>query len=128
MATNRVTGVASQALASGVSTSSTTAKSAASALSDIWTRTVASAGSSVKATWRSAFQGIEVIWTDASPIATQGCGPGNNSPRANIAATINGTAEARILKRSMMLSLADKPRERRGLWLGKCKQNSLPAG
>src|SRR5580692_3573272 len=98
-AINRVAGVASQALASGPSISSTTAKSAASALSAIWTRTVAAAGSSVKATCRSACHGIEVIWTDASPAAMQGCGPGTNSPRANTAATINGTAEARILKR-----------------------------
>src|SRR5580704_10174051 len=108
MATSRVAGVASQAVASGVSISSTTAKSAASALSVICTLTVASAGSSVKATCRSACQGIEVIWTEASPIATQGCGPGNNPPRANTAATIKGTAEARILKRSMLLSLADR--------------------
>ena len=111
-----------------LSISSTTAKSAASALSDICTRTVASAGSSVKATCRSACQGIEVICTDASPIATQGCGPGNNPPRANTAATINGTAEARILKRNMIRYSLDPSPIRRGLWLAECKQNSLPPG
>src|SRR5580698_10139788 len=90
---NRVAGLAAQAPASALSISSTTAKSAPSALSEICTRTVASAGSSVKATCRSACQGIEDICTEASPIATQGRGPGNNSAPANTAATIKGTAE-----------------------------------
>jgi hypothetical protein len=38
----------------------------------------------------------------------QGRGPGNSSPRANAAATINGSADAKILKRNMTHSLADK--------------------
>jgi hypothetical protein len=45
---------------------------------------------------------MEAICSDASPIAMQGRWPGNNSPRANTAATINGTAETRILKRNMI--------------------------
>src|SRR5487761_1905915 len=100
-ATKRVAALASQAPRSVLSASSTTTKSAASALSEIWTRTVAAAGSSVKATWRSTCQGTSEIWTEVSDIAMQGCGPGNSPPRANTAATISGTAEARILKRNM---------------------------
>jgi hypothetical protein len=68
-----------------------------------------------------------VIWTDAPPIAMQGREPIENSPRANTAATINGTAEAKILKRNMIRPLADKPEKTPGLWLAECKQNSLPA-
>jgi len=85
------------------------AKSAASALSVICTRTVARAGSSVKATWRSACQGKSAISTDVLAIAMQGCGPGKSPPRAKNAATRRGTAEARILKRNMEHSLADRP-------------------
>jgi len=50
IATNRVAALAAQAPSSALSTSSTTAKSAAPALSDSWTRTVAIEGSLVKPT------------------------------------------------------------------------------
>src|SRR3981189_310953 len=43
----------------------------------------------------------------------QGRGPGNSPPRAKTATTINGTAEARILKRNMTRSLDDKPSKRK---------------
>src|SRR5271170_5043641 len=99
--TNRVDAVTSHAPSGGLSASSTTAKSAASALSDSCTRTVAAAGSSVKLTWNWACQGSAVICTEVSPIAMQGRVLGNISPRANIAATINGTAETRIFKRTI---------------------------
>src|SRR6478736_2628804 len=91
-----------QAPASVESTSSMTVKSAASALSEICTRTVASLGSLVKLTWRSACQDRAAIWSEAPPTSMQGRGP-KNSPRANTAATANGTTEARILKRNMTL-------------------------
>src|ERR1700722_20264436 len=111
--------VASQALSSALSTSSTTAKSAASALSAIWTRTVAAIGSSVKATWRSACQGAEVIWTAESPTEMQGRGPGRNSPRANAATIINGTAEAKILKRNMTRYSLNQAHNTPDLWLAE---------
>src|SRR5271156_152649 len=101
IATAWVAGLASQAPVSVASESSTRAKSAASALSVTCTRTVASAGSSVKATWRSARQGRSAISTEALAMAMQGCGPGRSRPRANNAAATRGTAEARILKRNM---------------------------
>src|SRR5260221_2829924 len=101
IATNCVAGVAAQAVSSIPSTSSTTAKSAVSALSEIATRTVASDGSSVKLTWRSACQGTDAIWTVLEPIARQGRMPGENSTRARIAAAIRGAAEIRIFKRNM---------------------------
>jgi hypothetical protein len=41
-----------------------------------------------------------------------------NSPPANTAATINGTAEARILKRNMIRPPADKPGKTPGLMVG----------
>src|SRR4051812_23921278 len=91
----------SQAPASVESMSSMTVKSAASALSEIWTRTVARLGSWVKLTWRSACQDSVAIWTEAPAISMQGRGPVENSPRANTAATANGTTEARRLKRNM---------------------------
>src|SRR5664279_4417067 len=107
-ATDSAAAVASQAPVSGapvpeapvcgLSTSSTTAKSAASALSNICTRTVAAFGLSVKLTCRSACQGTEAISTEASPMATQGCGPDDHPPRANTATMTNGTTEARILQ------------------------------
>src|ERR1700749_1474180 len=91
IAMNCVIGVGSQALSSSASTSSTTVKSAAAASSMIATRTVASLGSSVKLTCRSACQGEEVISTDPESSAMQGCGVGKNSTRARIAATNSGT-------------------------------------
>ena len=94
-------------------------KEAASALSDSCTRTVASAGSSVKATWRSACQGTEAIWIVVSAMAMQGCGPGNRLPRANRANTSKGMAEARILKRNITHSLADRPVGFRRLMVGR---------
>ena len=51
----------------------------------------------------------------------QGRGPGTNSPRANTATTINGTAEARILKRNMMRHSLDQARNTQGLWFAECK-------
>ena len=51
------------------------------------------------------------IWTDVPDISMQGRGPGNNSPRANTAATASGTTEARIFKRNMTrYSLKPGPR------------------
>src|ERR1700691_967577 len=122
-ATESVAAVASQAPVSGasvcgLSTSSTTTKSADSALSEIRTRTVASAGSSVKPTCRSACQGTEAISTDASPMAMQGCGAGNHPPRANTATKTNGTTEARILKRNMIRHPLDRGPQHAGLMVG----------
>src|SRR5882762_3415235 len=117
----------SQAPASVVSTSSMTVKSAASALSEIWTRTVARLGSLVKLTRRSACQDSVAIWTEAPAISMQGRGPVENSPRANTAATANGTTEARRLKRNMTLPTQHKPATG-GLWLVECKENSLLRG
>src|SRR6266516_7224615 len=91
----------SQAPASAVSISSITVKSAASASSEIWTRTVAWEGSLVKATWRCACQDSAAIWTDVPAISMQARGPAKNSPRANRAAIASGTTEARIFKRNM---------------------------
>src|SRR5882724_2675642 len=101
IATNRVATVASQAVSSVPSTSSTTAKSAVSAESEIATRTVASFGSSVKLTWRSACHGADAICSVFAPIARQGWVPGKNSTRASSAAAIRGTAETRIFTRNM---------------------------
>src|SRR5580692_41663 len=117
IATNRVDAVTSHALSGGLSASSTTAKSAVSALSDSCTRTVAAAGSSVKLTWRSACHGTALSCTLVSPTAMQGRGRADNPPRANTAITRNGTTEARILKRNMIRhSLNDQPATREGLW------------
>src|SRR4051812_2532258 len=99
----------SQAPASVVSTSSMTVKSAASALSEIWTRTVARRGSWGKLTWRSACQDSVATWTEAPAISMQGRGPVENSPRAKTAATANGTTEARRLKRNMTLPTRHRP-------------------
>lgn len=41
--------------------------------------------------------------TAVPDISMQGRGPGNNSPRANTAATASGTTEANIFKRNMTL-------------------------
>src|SRR5712691_10657927 len=117
IATNCVAGVASQAASSLPSTSSTTAKSAVSALSEIATRTVASFGSSVKLTWRSACQGVDAIWSEVAPIARQGRTPWTNSTRARIAAAIRGTAETRIVRRDMHTLAQARPARRVGLWL-----------
>src|ERR1700722_11027705 len=127
-ATDCVAAVASQAPVPGApvsgalvtrsSTSSTTAKSAASALSNICTRTVAAAGSSVKLTCRSACQGTEAICSDASPTAKQGRGPGDHPPPANAAAMPNGTTEARILKRNMNRHPFDQGPRHAGLMVG----------
>src|ERR1700722_1775419 len=113
IATAWVAGLASQAPASAALESSTRAKSATSALSVTCTRTVASAGSSVKATWRSACQGRSAISTEVLAIAMQGCGPGRSPPRANNAAATKGTAEARILKRNMELPAHTGPDAKR---------------
>src|SRR6202035_2788723 len=67
------------------------------------------------------------ICTEVSAIAMQGRGPGINPPRANTATINNGTAKARILKRNMATLARRQPRKTPGLWLAKCKQNSLPA-
>src|SRR5436190_4231856 len=115
-----------QAPASVVSTSSITVRSAASAASVIWTRTVARLASLVKLTWRSACQESAAICSDAPDISMQGRGLPANSPRANRAATASGTTDARRLKRNMALP-AHKP-AKAGLWLAECKENSLPAG
>src|SRR6266545_575847 len=118
----------SQAPASDVSMSSMTVKSAASALSDIRTRTVARRISLVKLTWRSACQDSAAIWTEAPATSMQGRGPVENSPRANRATTASGTTEARILKRNMT-PLASRNRPATGgLWLAEGKENSLPPG
>src|ERR1700754_2505915 len=90
-----------QALASVVSASSITAKSAASALSMICTRTVAFAGLVVKLTWRLDCQGSEVSCTEVSATATQGRVSEKISPRARKAVTARGTTEARTRKRNM---------------------------
>src|SRR5688572_3234917 len=111
----------SQAPASVVSMSSMTVKSAASALSEIWTRTVARPGSLVKLTWRSACQDSAAIWTEAPATSMQGRGPVENSPRANTATKANGTTEARTLKRNMTLPTERKPATA-GLWLAEGKE------
>src|SRR5712664_1285407 len=131
IATNRVAAVASQAVSSVPSTSSTTAKSAVSAESEIATRTVASFGSSVKLTWRSACHGADAICSVFAPIARQGWVPGKNSTRARSAAAIRGTAETRIFKRNMIRSRSKPGRPNgeeaaKGLWLAERKENSLP--
>src|SRR5258707_15235255 len=90
-----------QAPASALSISSMTAKSALAALSDIWTRTVACFGSSVKLTRSAACQGSEVSWTEVSATATQGRAPAKSPPLANTATTAKGTAEARQMKHKM---------------------------
>src|SRR5258707_14152046 len=87
-----------QAPASALSISSMTAKSALAALSNIWTRTVACFGSSVKLTWTAACQGSGVSWTEVSATATQGRAPAKSSPPANTATTATGIAGAGILK------------------------------
>ncbi len=112
----------SQAPASAVSTSSITVKSAASALSEIWTRTVAREISLVKLTWRCARQERVAIWTDVSAISMQARGPVKNSPRANRAAIASGTAEARIFKRNMIRYPPTTGRNG-GLWLADGKGN-----
>src|SRR4051812_44003082 len=84
-----------QAPVSVLSTSSMTVKSAASALSKICPRRVARPGLLVKLTWRWACQDGAAIWPDVPDTSMQGRGP-PNSPRANTAATANGTTEARI--------------------------------
>ena len=113
----------SQAPASAVSMSSITVKSAASALSEICTRTVAREGSLVKLTWRCACQERVAIWTDVPAISMQGRGPVKNSPRANRAAIASGTTEARIFKRNMTrYPLSHKPATG-GLWLAEGKGN-----
>src|SRR5664279_4925345 len=123
IATDSGAAVASQAPVSGapvcgLSRSSTTAKSAASALSEICTRTVAAFGLSVKLTCRSACQGTEAISTEASPMATQGCGPDDHPPRANTATMTNGTTEARIFKRNMIRHPLDRGPQNAGLMVG----------
>src|SRR5712675_1526296 len=111
-----------QAPASALSISSMTAKSALAALSDIWTRTVACAGSSVKLTSSAACQGSEVSWTELSATATQGRAPAKISLHANRATTTRGMAQARILKRNMEHYSLAKPVKRPGLWLAECKE------
>src|SRR6185295_19386716 len=101
IATSRTGAWLSQAPASIVSRSSITVKSAASGLSEIWTRTVAREGSLVKLTWRCACQERVAIWTDVPAISMQARGPVRNSPRANRAAIASGKTEARIFKRNM---------------------------
>src|SRR3954453_1938061 len=107
----------SQAPASAVSMSSMTGKSAASALSEICTRTLARPGSLVKLTWRSACQDRVAICTDMPATSMQGRGPVENSPRANRAATASGTTEASKLKRNMTLPASRPgPRQRAYGW------------
>src|SRR6267142_1852958 len=107
----------SQAPASVVSTSSMTVKSAVSALSETWTRTVARPGSLVKPTWRFACQESVAIWTEAPDISMQGREPADNSPRANRATTASGMTEARIFKRNMTrYPLNTGPRQRPYGW------------
>src|SRR3569832_2607240 len=101
IAIRRVDGLPWQAPGSSLVPSSTTAKSAASASSVICTRTVACAGSSVKAIWMPAVQNKEVSSTELSPMAMQGCETDPTSLRANTAVANRGTTEARILKRNM---------------------------
>src|SRR6267142_1986768 len=101
IATSRGGALLSQAPASAVPISSITVKSAASASSEIWTRTVAWEGSLVKPTWWCACQERAAIWTDVPAISMQALGPVKNSPRANRAAIASGITEARIFKRNM---------------------------
>jgi hypothetical protein len=49
----------------------------------------------------------------------QGRGPGNNPPRANTATIINGTAEARILKRNMTRRRFDPSHQDARLMVGR---------
>src|SRR5581483_4094106 len=100
IATNCVVAVAAQAFSSAASDPSITAKSAVVALSDTATRTVASLGSSVKLTRRSACQGALASWTVPVATAMQGRSAGKNPMRARIPAAINGTTETRTLRRS----------------------------
>src|SRR6516225_12477162 len=123
----RVAGLAWQDSGSDPRPSSTTAKSAASASSVIWTRTVARDRSSVKATWTPAFQNRDVSSTEVSPRAMQGFETDPISPRANTAAANRGTTEARILKRNMTL-LAGPEWNCWALWFAERKGNSLPQG
>src|SRR5262245_56643058 len=111
-----------QPLPSAVSAPSMTAKSAASALSMICTRTVAFAGLVVKLTWRLGCQGSDVSCTDVSATAMQGLASANSSPRARKAATARGTTEARIRKRNMGTLASHGPRNAQGLWLAEGKE------
>src|SRR6185295_12500145 len=111
IATSRNGALLSQAPASAVSISSITVRSAASALSEIWTRTVAWEGSLVKPTCRCACQERAAIWTGVPAISMQARGPAKNSPRANKATIASGTTEARIFKRNMIRDpLSTSPR------------------
>src|SRR5438128_5689064 len=123
IATSRGGALLSQAPASTVSMSSITVKSAASALSEIWTRTVAREGSLVKPTWRCACQDRAAIWTDVPAISMQARGPVKNSPRANRAAIASGTTEARIFKRNMIRYPQGISPRQGGLWLAEGKGN-----
>src|SRR6476659_6406378 len=112
-----------QAPASALSISSMTAKSALAALSNIWTRTVACFGSSVKLTWSAACQGSEVSWAEVAATATQGRAPAKSSPLANTATTAKGIAEARILKRNMGYSHQPGPWNARAYGWRKLKES-----
>src|SRR5262245_33667117 len=104
-----------QPLPSAASAPSMTAKSAASALSMICTRTVAFAGLLVKLTWRLDCQGSDVSCTEVSATAIQGLASANSSPRARKAATARGTTEARIRKRNMETLTKPRSEGTRGL-------------
>jgi hypothetical protein len=52
-----------------------------------------------------------------------GRGPGNSSPRAKMAATASGNAEAKIPKRNMTLYSLHPSPAARGLWLAERKEN-----
>src|SRR5437879_4849190 len=97
--------------------SSITVRSAASALSEIWTRTVAWEGSLVKPTCRCACHERAAIWTGVPAISMQARGPAKNSPRANKATIASGTTEARIFKRNMIRDpLSTSPRQEAYGW------------
>lgn len=101
MPTSSIGLVPLQAPASSVSPSSTTAKSALSGLSTIWTRTVASVGSLVKLTWRCACHGIGAISTEVSAVVMQGWTLATSCSRAKNPAKASGTIDTRILRRNM---------------------------
>src|SRR4051794_11608957 len=110
---------------SAVSSSSITAKSAASARSMICPRTVAFAGLVVKRTCMADCQGSEVSCTEVSAPAIQGRASANSSPRAIKAVTANGITEARIRKRNMDTLTSRGQRNAQALWFVECKEEWL---
>ena len=113
----------SQAPASAVSMSSITVKSAASALSEIWTRTVARVGSLVKLTWRWACQERVAIWTDVPAISMQGRGPGQKLAAGEQGGNGQRNNRGQDLQTQHDTLLAHHKPATGGLWLAEGKEN-----